>query len=59
MALDTQQARKEYSKKRHDVNAKHRYFEKEDNVVFILPLFQEITDMLSDMWQGPYEVLGR
>ena len=38
VAGDTQQAHKEYSKKRHDVKAKQRYFEKGDNVPVFYPI---------------------
>ena len=50
VAVDPQQAHKEYSKKRHDVKARHRYFEKGDNVLVFSPVIsgEKMTSLVTD-----------
>ena len=51
---------KEYSKHRHDIKAKERYFEIGDKVLVFSPVITgKHSEKLCDRWQGPYSVIGK
>ena len=59
-ALINQQHKKEYSKHRHDIEAKERYFEIGDKVLVFSPVItRKCSEKLCDRWQGPYSVIGK
>ena len=59
-AVINQQHKKEYSKHRHDIKAKERYFEIGDKVLVFSPVITgKHSEKLCDRWQGPYSVIGK
>ena len=49
-----------YSKHRHDIKAKERYFEIGDKVLIFSPVITgKRSEKLCDRWQGPYSVIGK
>ena len=59
-AVINQQDKKEYSKHRHDIMAKERYFEIGDKILVFSPVITgKHSEKLCDRWQGPHSVIGK